>query len=191
MSYEVLNVRITGAAPLLCHNAQLANPANEFARAIKEVSSKRKKVDADYEEMSRIEFLGGLYLMNGEPCIPGEMLEATIIRGAMKSKQGPAAKAGMFCGSNFALHYDGPRKPDELAEDKRFRLVCGVVVNKSRVMRTRPIFRDWSLDAAVSYMPGLVNKADLLSWLRVAGEQLGIGTWRPRFGRFAVEEIAA
>lgn len=55
---QELSFRIAGVSPLLMHNGRLVNPADEYARKMKEVSSKRKKTDADYEEMGRLEWFG-------------------------------------------------------------------------------------------------------------------------------------
>lgn len=52
---------------MLMHNGQLADPSNEWARAIKEISGKRAKTAADYEEMARLEWLGSLYLNQHGP----------------------------------------------------------------------------------------------------------------------------
>ena len=34
---------------------------NKFAKAMKAITSKRKKTDEDYIELARLEFFGGLY----------------------------------------------------------------------------------------------------------------------------------
>jgi len=73
------------------HNGQLADPSNWYSRAIKAISGKRGKTEADYQEMARLEWMGSLYLAQGVPCIPGYVLEATLIgRGgaARKEKMG-------------------------------------------------------------------------------------------------------
>jgi hypothetical protein len=188
-AYKPLSFRITGAAPLLMHNGQLADPLNQFSQSIAALTSKRKKVEADHREIERREFMGGLYLMNGEPCLPAEMIEAVLIKGAMKEKRGPAAKAGLLVESNSPLLYKGPRSPDALWKDESFRLRISARVTTSRVMRTRPRFDDWSADITVRFLPSLLNEADIESFLVTAGEQIGIGDWRPRFGRFTVEKI--
>jgi hypothetical protein len=51
---------------------------------MKRVSGKRAKTDADFEELARLEFLGGLYLHNGEPCLPGEVIEAALVEAAAR-----------------------------------------------------------------------------------------------------------
>lgn len=184
--WQTLNVTLSGHA-LLMHNGLLADPLNAFAKAIKDVSGRRNKTDADIEELARLEFLGGLYLHGGEPCIPGEMLEACIVAGAKKSKSGQQAKAGVICDGNFPLLYEGPREPSALWADERFRLRVPARVAQARVMRTRPRFNDWRCEAKVEFSEDICNRADVLLWLRTAGDMIGIGDWRPKFGRFSVD----
>ena len=172
------------------HNAQLADPLNPHAQAIKKISGKRNKTEADHEELGRLEWLGSLYLAGGEPCIPGEIVEAALIEGAKKIKRGPQARAGIICDRMFPLDYEGPRDPNELWLDERFRLRAGVRVQRNRVIRTRPIFRDWAADLAIDYLPSLLNESEVRDILITVGQVVGIGDWRPRFGRFTVAEAA-
>ena len=185
--YQFLTFTITGVAPLLMHNGQTADPLNPHSRSIAEITTKRKKTDADHLEVARREFMGALYLMNGEPCIPAEMIEAALMRGAMKEKHGPQAKAGLIVENNARLEYKGPRKPEDLWKSEKFRLRVPVKVGQGKVMRTRPRFDDWSAHLKVGYMPSLLNADHVRGFAIVAGEQIGIGDWRPRFGRFTVK----
>lgn len=172
---------------MLMHNGQTADPLNQHSRSIAEITSKRLKTEADHREVSRREFFAGLYLMNGEPCLPAEMIEAALTRGAMKQRRGPAAKAGMIVENNARLEYKGPRKPTDLWLDERFQLRMPVKVGTSKVIRTRPRFDGWSAELVIKFLPSLLNEADIRSFLVTAGEQIGIGDWRPRFGRFVVD----
>lgn len=173
------------------HNGRLAAQDDPYARKMKEISSNRKKTDADYEEMARLEFLGGLYLNeNDEPCIPGYVFEATIIgRGgaARKERMGKESAAAFWVQEDTPLLYDGPRKPEELWEDKRFVSKALVNIQKNKVTRTRPIFKNWSADITVEFDPSLLNEEDVRRWIEVAGQQVGLMDWRPRYGRFSVE----
>ena len=189
MAYKTLNFRITGASPLLQHNGRLANPTTRFAKDIKKISGKRNKTDADYEELARLEWFGSLYLDDGAPCITGEAIEACIIRGAVTKKKGKLAKAGAFCLKNSRLEYDGPRDPMELWEREEFRFMACVKVGSSRVVRTRHIFPEWAAEVEVQYNPAHLNADEVREFLTVAGELEGIGDWRPRFGRFEVQQV--
>lgn len=187
----VLNYKIRGVAPLLMHNGQLADPANKWARSIKEISSKRKKVDADYEEMARLEWMGGLYLLDGEPCIPGYVLEGMLIGkggAARKQRMGKEAAAGLFVLKNFPLEYDGPRDPSELYQIETFRDRSLVVIGQSRVVRTRPIFHEWAASVEVEIETELVNPDDVDQWMETAGRIVGLMDWRPKCGRFEIVE---
>ncbi|PVE26447.1 hypothetical protein DC522_01400 [Microvirga sp. KLBC 81] len=156
---------------------------------MKRVSAKRAKTDADFEELARLEFLGGLYLLDGAPCIPGEVIEAALIEAAKKQKRGQQAKAGIISDGNFPVEYDGPQTADELWKDERFRLVAGVKVQQNKVMRTRPIFQNWACEISVDFMPDQLNRSEVEEMVQTAGKIIGIGDWRPKFGRFSVKAL--
>ena len=183
--------RITGVAPLILHNGQLANPLNYFAKEMKKISGKRHKTEADLEQLARLEWHGSLYLSNGRVVIPGEVLEAHLVEAAKKVKKGQQAKAGLFCDGIFLLDYDGPRDVEALWADEAFRETVGVRVQRNRIMRTRPIFRTWSLSFEVQYNSSQLNLEEIAEFARIGGEQIGLGDWRPRFGRYMVEEALA
>lgn len=185
---EELKVQIIGESPLMMHNAQMANPRNEYAKAMKEISSKRKKTEEDLEELARIEWLGGLYLYEGKPAIPADVILATLINAGKKNKLGKQIALSVFEASPwYPLLYDGPKDIDKLYEDGRFQDYRSVRVQMSRVMRSRPIFREWGLAAAVKVNTNLINISDVIEAFHIAGEQIGFLDYRPRYGRFRVE----
>lgn len=192
MGYAHLNVEVTGIAPLLMHNTQLANPMNPFTRKIKEITSKgKKKTDTDLEELMRLEFLGGLYVNEkGRPCVPGIIVEGTIRDGAKKSRSGKDSQCGIISDGDWELIYDGPKDQDELWNDDRFRDFRPVVVGKARVMRMRPKFWPWSLKFTVSYLEEIVSANAVCKWITDAGQYTGMMDFRPRFGRFEVKKIS-
>lgn len=191
MAWKTLTYRITGDAPLIMHNGALANPLSPAAKQLKQVSGKRKKTDADFERMAEIEFKAGLYIdEDSGPVIPGENIEATLYSAAKLSKEGKQAKSACFVPKHAALQYDGPRDADGLWEDERFRNCVGVKVGMSRIMRTRPIFKEWSAVIEVEYEDSLVNEEQVDRWVHAAGTQVGLCDWRPRCGRFTAEKVA-
>ena len=186
---EKLSFKIRGVAPLIMHNGQLADPANKWTRAMKEITGKRKKTDADYEEMAHLEWMGGLYLHKGEPCIPGYVLEGALIgRGgaARKQKMGKQAAVGLYVLDDFPLEYEGPRDPKELWLLPEFQLRAMVRVGQARVMRTRPIFREWAATVEIEVDPDFVNLDDAKLWMTVVGREVGLMDWRPKCGRFEI-----
>ena len=186
-----LRFTITGDAPLLMHNGRLADNADPYVLAMKEVTSKRTKTAADHEELARLEFLGGLYLgENNEPVIPGAVFEAALIgkgSSARMERSGKQAAAALWVLEDSPVLYDGPHDPDKLWLDKRFVSQALVKIQRNTVKRTRPIFKKWAADIVVDFNEKLLNDEDVRRWIEVAGEQVGLMDWRPRFGRFSVK----
>jgi hypothetical protein len=185
--YKSLKFKITGVAPLICHNGQTADPLNRFAKAMKRISEKKPKTEADYEELAKIEWTAGLYAKDGIPVIPGTVLEAALAVGARRTKKGKAVQAGVVCPSDYPIIYTGPAGLDALWADENFRLTVGVRVQRNRVMRTRPIFRDWACEFDVRYDPAQLNESDVKEIVKRTGDEIGLCDWRPKFGRFTVE----
>jgi len=186
MEYRKLSFRIRGVSPLVMHNGQLADPLNRHTKDMRKITGKRKKTEADFEQLAKLEWFGSLYLSNGVPCIPGEVLEAGFIEASRKSKRGPQAKAGIVSDGFWNLEYDGPKAPDELWQNEQYRLTVGVRVQKSRVMRTRPIFKEWAATVHLDYLPDQLSADEVIETMEILGRIVGLGDWRPRFGRFEI-----
>jgi len=61
-----------------------------------------------------------------------------------------------------------------------------VVIQRARVIRHRPLLRDWELSFELSALDEGLPVEVLNAIVVRAGEQFGIGDYRPRFGRFIV-----
>jgi len=186
-----LTFTVIGIAPLLMHNGRLADRDDPYSRKISAITSKRAKTDADYEEIDRLSFLGGLYLdENDEPCIPSYVFEGCVIGkggAARKERKGKESAAAFWVLDDALLIYDGPRKPEELYKNKKFVLKSLVNIQSNKVKRVRPVFRDWSAEVTVEFNDKLLDETEVRRWIEVAGEQVGLMDWRPKFGRFEVE----
>lgn len=182
--------KLVGDAPLLMHSVRLLDKTCAAAKEIAKITGKKKKTDDDMRELQRAEWLAGIYTDDkGLVCIPADNVLATIIEGARKSKLGKLAQAGVFeAAPSFKLNYDGPKGLKELYDDGRFIDYRAVRNQQNRVMRCRPIFRAWSCDIALVFDESIIDPEQLRNALDVAGAQVGIGDWRPRFGRFHVEK---
>ena len=162
---------------------------------MKAVSSKRKKVDADFDELARLEWFAGLYRSADDLVIPDHVLESAMIAGAKKSKRGPQAKCGLFLVEHAPLQFEG--KPDVINDETLavmfdsgdYTHTIGVRVGMAKVMRTRPMFRNWSCVVVAQYDPDVLNLRDVEEIATDAGRLCGIGDWRPKHGRFHVEMI--
>ena len=189
MAWQEIQYKLTSSAPLLMHNGQTADPTNKWAKALKQVSSKRKKTDADYEELARLEFAAGLYMDADGPVLPSYVIESMIVNAAKKVREGPTAKSGCFCMNHARLEYDGPRTVEELWADEQFRFSAIVRVGQARVARTRPLFNEWSAIITLSIEDEVTNITRVDDWMQIAGTQVGLCDWRPKFGRFTAERL--
>ena len=181
-----ITLTLTGTAPLLMHSDRMVNPLDPIVRAMKPISAKRKKTDADYEALAELEFRGSIYHddITG-PFIPGENIEKAIVEGGRITKQGKQVERGMFViDDRVPLIYPGPRTVDELWADPGFRHMKSVRVGQSRVMRTRPMFNQWLIETVAEVDDGLLNLDSLRAIGADAGSMVGLGDYRPRFGRF-------
>lgn len=188
-----MDFRLTmiGTEPLVMHNSRLSDPMDDVTRAIKAVSGKRKKTDDDHVEMARLEYLGGLYHdKDFGPYVPGENIQRCLVDGAKITRLGRAVTQGVFIKTDVnALVYNGPRDTDGLWADANFRLRRSVKVTTSRVMRTRPLFREWELEAVGILDTAIVSFDELCEIADTAGSRIGLGDWRPRYGRFTAEVV--
>lgn len=191
MAIEQLKLKLIGTRPLLMHNGRLADPLDIASKTLKVLADKKKKTDAEQEETARLEFLGSLYLDDqGEPVVPSDLLLACIVAGAKKSKEGNRIKEGVWCDLfSFPLLYSGPRDHAGLWADEQFRLRKPVRVRMARVMRTRPRFPKWELKPVLVFDNTVINREDLLRVTETAGAYIGMGDWRPMYGRFEVKEV--
>jgi hypothetical protein len=190
MTWQVAKFNLLAEAPVILHNGELANPTNPIVAQQKKISGKRSKTLADHERMAELEFKGSLYVSEELGIIiPSDNIEAVIIKGAMKFKEGPLAKSGMYIEDHAKLIYDGPQDPDSLWEDKSFVFQKMVTIQRNRILRTRPIFHNWSAAIEVHYQNDIIDIVQIEKWLKVAGEQVGLCDWRPRYGRFRVESF--
>jgi hypothetical protein len=183
-------ISATGTRALLIHNSQLANPMNPYAKAMKAISSKRKKSDEDFADLARIEFEGSLYF-DAEigPYIPDHVLFASIVEGAKLNKLGKAVERA-FIGldsDKYPILYRGPRTVDGLWADPSHvdQRVVGVMSNK--VVRTRPIFRSWALEFNVEFDEVVLNPQEVHQVVTNAGLYAGLGDYRKLYGRYSVE----
>jgi hypothetical protein len=191
---KTIKVKWTGIRPLVMHNGLMADPTNPLVRRIKEITSKgsKKLTDADYEERDRLEWDAGLYWDTKDGLImPSDNIERCIQLGAQKSRIGKDVQAAVFCASSHVcIEHAGPKDKDKLYADPRYTLRKGVAVQKSRIIRIRPMIpTGWSMTFDIEFDEGIVNPKNLIKAMTDAGSLVGLGDWRPKFGRFLVEEL--
>jgi hypothetical protein len=190
MALETMKIRLKGVCPLLMHNVRLAHPFGEHALELKKISAKRKKTKDDHVNMAYIEFMGGLYMSGKKYILPDKMIEAVVRDGAKKQRKGKDAQCGVFSDDFILTKFDGPKKPESRVNEESCvssEMVC--LQGSTKILRTRPKFCNWEADGTIQFQPSIVDGSSVIEWLETAGEQVGVGDWRPKFGRFEVEII--
>jgi len=188
MSAEPIAVRLIGVGPMLMHASRLADPLDPTTKAIASITSKSKKTEADHARIAELEWHGGLWLSEGRPCLPPHCIKAVLVDGARKRKKGEIAKAAFVADGPSIIEYDGPKTITELWADERFRHREMVRVRDALTARTRPCFPQWSARVTATFLPSMINRAEVVEFFKLAGPY-GLGDHRPQFGRFLVEEI--
>lgn len=169
-------VSIKGTADFLFHRWNCEAVA-EKAKAAK--NSAAKKTDDIESYVYRNDA--------GELCVPGEYLRQSMIHAA-KFRQDPRSprksamdlyKAGVVALTNLASL--GCNAWDY--EDRR-----RVVIQRNGVNRVRPAMREgWQATFDVMVMlPEYISPADLNDIISTAGRLIGVGDFRPTYGRFQV-----
>lgn len=183
--------QVKGRTPLVMHNIRLADPEDEFTRAIAKINDKKKnKTDEDQHEIARLEWFGGIY---HDPDVgihvPSTWVVASLENAAKITRRGTQLLRGLAMTTDrIALEYDGPKKLTELYERPEFRLRKIVGVQRNRVVRVRPIFRQWGLLFDAELMTDVMDLDDLKGIAAQAGRSAGMGDARKLgYGRYDVE----
>lgn len=190
-----LTLKITGTAPLIMHSDRLANPLDKASQMHKALTSKKKKTEEDNIEIAKSEWMGGLYHSQQlGPYMPTANIRATLVCGAKLNKLGKQIQRGTLVDCDkVKLEYNGPRDPEKMWENQEYVDCRSVVVQRSRLMRYRPIFPEWGFTTVIFYDENVIDEKDIIASMKNAGSYIGIGDFRPdrggSYGRFSVEAI--
>lgn len=181
-----IRITLTGDGPLLMHNEQLANPFNPLTKAMKELTSKRKKTEDDLNAIMRIEFEGGMYFDDKiGPYVPTWNIRKCFVEGGRINKLGKHIERALAVGASRApLQYDGPRTVEGLWARPEFRDVRSVKIAQSKTARCRPTFEPWALAFDAEIDTTIINLDEFAAVVGRAGKMVGLGDFRQRYGRF-------
>ena len=191
-------VRLKGLTPLLMHNGAAGLDTRLPANQEKAKIAKKRGSNRTLEEENRLrelEVYTSLWLdADDRPTIIPTAMRAAIETAARSLKQGPQVRGGLTVVSTDEFEYDEAKLGttlDELCENAQFTVA--VVVQRSRLLRTRAIFEDWAVTFTVEVETDLVDQGQLEDWLTIAGRRIGLGDWRPeksgQHGKFEVLSI--
>lgn len=191
---ETRSFRLSSESPLMMHSEKTVNPFDPLTVELKKLTGKRKKTDEDLVEIARLEFVAGTYWTpEAGYHIPGGNIESMLIASAKHFRLGQQVKQAVavtevHCPFKFS---DDKLPPDKLWENKAYVDIRGVRVGTAKVNRCRPVFASWSVSFTAAFAPDKINPEDLVRVVENAGRYIGLGDFRPRYGRFTAEESAA
>ena len=187
-----IRFRMVGSTPLMLNNPQTVNPMNSFAKAIKELTSKKKKTEDDLTEIFHLHFLASLYLNKKmQYIIPSNMIHRSIIEGAKENKLGAKFVRSTVVQEDAILRFDDNTcTPEELYQmGDKYVDIRAVGIMKSKVPTARAIIPDWSCETEIFFDESQLNDSEVWLAIRNAGLRYGIGTYRQMYGRYTAEEI--
>jgi len=191
---QTYNIKFNYVTPLLMKSTTGVNPLHPLSKQLKDITSKRKKTEEDIEQMMYLDYqLGAYYDEEVGMYLPAEMIEASIREGAKTNRLGEKTKIAVFVNEDkIKLEHDGPKTIEELYALNEFKDVRVVTVNNSKILRCRPRFNRWAIDFTLNFDETIMDPAQLVTAIDIAGKQKGLGDYRPRYGRFAakIEQIA-
>lgn len=185
-----ISLKIEGTQPLMLNNPQTVNPFNEYTKALKPLTSKRKKTDDDYVQIYRLQFEASLYVKNGVYIIPGEHFWKSVCTAAKEQKMGKKFEQSFFIAEDSVL--DFPEKKlsvDELYEEKSHVDIRDAGIKDNRIPACRAIFSEWKTTVECYFDDTQIDYNDVLRFFEIAGLRYGIGTYRQKYGRFSIKEI--
>jgi len=171
-----ITVKLEGASDMLFHGWN-AESIDEKAKSAKNSAARRSDAVENYVFRND----------KKELCIPGEYLRGSIINAA-KFRQDPRSprksamdlfKAGVV--SLTPLASLGVKEWDYL--DRR-----RVTIQRQGINRTRPAMRaGWKAEFQIMVLlPEYISRNDLREVIETAGRLVGVGDFRPTFGRFGI-----
>lgn len=186
-----IEVRFEGLSPLLLNrfHAEASEESTNGVHAMHKVASRTPAEDAalrlyDDDAIERLEE-GHL---NGRPWhLPAENLRQSIIAASSYTKIGRKQATTIIAAGLLV-------KPTMLELHGAWELDTRAVVipaTKGRIVRYRPSFPAWSLDAVLEYDEDLFDERTLRQIVDDAGKKVGIGDYRPAkkgpYGKFNVQ----
>jgi len=207
MAIRRFAIQITGTSGLLLSNNAPSDPLSEAAKTKKHFTSKRTKADQDHENLRVIDWVySGYWKVPGEVHIddtdnavtfegfaglymPSQNFQRCLRNGATAFKLGKEVERAVVVENEAPIVYDGPVSAEELIKDPRFMLTSPVVRQKVTNWVTRLLIPSWSCAFVLSDDDDRVSAEALDRIAQAAGQFEGIGTWRPRYGRFKPQPL--
>lgn len=175
-----LDTTIRGVADLIMHRWNCEAVSEKAASA---KGSKAKKSDDVESYVYRNEA--------GEICVPGEYIRQSVIHAA-KFRQDPRSPRKSAMDLMKAALLVEPALATLGVSEWDYLDTRRAVVQRNGINRVRPAMRSgWTFDASITVLlPEYVSQDFLVDLLNTAGRLIGIGDFRPTYGRFVLQSFS-
>lgn len=186
----------------------MIDPRNDIVRELKRLNHQYKEAarkknneeqcDKIADEIDRLKWIGSAYWKDGIGFyIPGDNIAKCLRDGAAKSKKGKDVQAAVIV-DDVEIPVGGIPKRQKLKDyyshTSEFVLRCPIRIppkTGARVMADKCIIpTGWELTFAITFEEDIISKQSLEEAMDEAGTLVGIGGWRPKFGRFKAEILS-
>jgi len=184
---ETVNVKIQGIVPLLQHRYRFADELEE--------SAKKRSGKKDYSEewKTSLYYDDAIGIYQPSSHIEGALIKAAtsfLIPGRGKKSYKDLFKSAVFVSPEYIPH--GLKgSPDQLKAEQKLQIDRRLVrVNNSGVERLRPMLKNWSLEFCIDIQDDQISVDTVKQILEHAGRYIGIGDYRPKYGRFTISKFS-
>lgn len=171
-----IQVQIKGLSPLLMNSNKgmiddALNPS---------IKIKTKKYEAK-EEAEKVAYRTS----KGKLFVPSTAIRASMINASSFKKIGRYAAKSIVSASVYIAEPEILLNKNEYEIDART-----VVIQRQRVVKFRPLIKDWTLDFEMLYNEDLIDEKFIKEILIEAGQRIGILDFRPqKTGSFGMFEV--
>jgi len=208
MALKFFQVTLNSEGPLLCSNVASSDPLGEGAKQKAFFHTKKKKNDEDHRALRTLDWLfsgywnkiGKIFVDESEntvefegfadPLLPGANFQRCLRNAATKWKLGKDVLRSVVVTNDPLIEYDGPKDALDMYYPENsswnFQLAAftsrGVWVNRLK-------FPTWKVTYDLTVDDEILSIQQLKRIIAMAGKAEGLGTWRPRHGRFSASDL--
>lgn len=164
-----IEVKVKGKSSLLLH---------QYVEADATTSKKKKKVYVPAEEAEKVCYR----TEDGQIYIP-----STHFKGAMIKSGTDFIYSGRKTYKEYIKSGIFFKEKEIILTPQKYNINnTPVVIGQSRIMRSRPEFKEWECTFTIEVINEDLDKTVLKEILQSAGKFQGVGDFRPEYGRFEV-----
>lgn len=203
MALRRFQIDVEGTAPLLLSSNVSSDPLSSEAKLRKHFTSKKSKVDQDHINLRILDWVySGYWSLPGEVILdeaenalnfegygnlylPDQNFARCLRNGATAWRLGKDVTRAVIIENNPLIEYDGPDTAEEMWNARRFCHNAPTVrMGKTNWVSRIVIPAGWKCAYTAIVDDEKITPEQLGNICNAAGRFEGLGTWRPRFGRF-------